>query len=74
MNSKKIILLIILSSIIFSISYVGYYKFKIEKNSYIHSSTYVAGVNLSAANLFFNSQLVYMYFHLQSTLCFLLSW
>ena len=59
MNSKKIILLIFLSSIIFSISYVGYYKFKIEKNSYIHSSTYVAGVNLSAANLFFNSQTEY---------------
>ena len=52
MNSKKIILLIILSSIIFSISYVGYYKFKIEKNSYIHSSTYVAGVNLSAQTYF----------------------
>ena len=59
MNSKKFILLIIISSIIFSISYVSYYKFKIEKNSYIHSSTYVAGVSLSAANLFFNSQTEY---------------
>ena len=59
MNSKKFILLIIISSIIFGISYVGYYKFKIEKNSYIHSSSYIAGVNLSAANLFFNSQTEY---------------
>jgi len=59
MNSKKFILLIIISSMIFGISYIGYYKFKIEKNSYIHSSSYIAGVNLSAANLFFNSQTEY---------------
>lgn len=59
MNSKKFILFIIISSIIFGISYVGYYNLKIERNSYIHSSSYIAGVNLSAANLYFNSQTEY---------------
>ena len=42
-----------LSTLLFIGAYFSYEKFKLEKNNYIYTSTYISGVNLSGANMFF---------------------
>tara|TARA_B100001564_G_C20537385_1_gene622684 strand:+ start:49 stop:741 length:693 start_codon:yes stop_codon:yes gene_type:complete len=59
MKLKKIVIFIILTVLIFGGSSFTYKNFKIEKNNYIHTSTYIAGGNLAGANLYFMNNTQY---------------
>ena len=53
MKLKKFVIFLILTVLIFVGSSFTYKNFKIEKNNFIHTSTYIAGGSLTGANLYF---------------------
>lgn len=59
MKLKKIVIFLVLSVLIFATSSFTYKYFKIEKNNYIHTSTYIAGGSLEGANLYFMNNTEY---------------
>lgn len=59
MKLKKIILFLILTALIFGTSSFAYKNFKVERNNYIHTSTYISGGSIAGANLYFMNNTEY---------------
>ena len=53
MSIKKIILLTILTGILTLLSFFSYTFFKVERNNYIHSLSYISGESIAASNIYF---------------------
>ncbi len=53
MSIKKLILLIFLSGILTLLSFFSYNFFKVERNNYIHSASYISGESIAASNIYF---------------------